>query len=316
LLILKLKSLTALGIGILLNVALSFGQSPIKNNTDINIKHKISFRHDNDFLTFSDQYYSSGLFLQYSRLLKKGLFSTGQEKICLGFAQEIYTPSRLNTTNIVEMDRPYAGYMEFNLTWNYIKPSYIFETQLSMGIVGKASGAGAFHRWYHNALDVPNTPTWAHEINNKVHSNIYVNFIKEWHLVSNNFSVYLGLLPKLALGTKDINAQSELIAHFGKRQALSTSMAYDNFGNTEKELFFSLRIGYQFVNHNAMLQGHLFGDDSIFLVEPKKTFLFGGFELKHRFGQNDYWFGYRVNSSVTETTSSHSYIMLSYARSF
>lgn len=312
----KFISLTVLGIQLFLNVSNCFGQNSHDKISETALKHQIGFKHENDFLTFSDQYYSSGLFLQYSRHLNQGLFSTGQELISLGFAQEIYTPSRINTTNITEMDRPYAGYMEFNLSWSYIKPTHIFEIQFGIGLAGKASGAGSFHRWYHKALEVPNPPTWAHEINNKVHNNLYVNFIKEWQLTPNNFSVHLGILPKLAIGTKDIFAQPELIAHFGKRQALTTSMAYGYFGGTEKEIFFSLRAGYRFVIHDAMLEGHVFGDDSVFLVESNKTFFFGGLDIKHRSGQNDYWFGYRLNASVTKTTTSHSFVILSYARSF
>ena len=312
----KFTSLTVLGILLFLNFTYCFGQNSLNKISETALKHQIGFKHDNDFLTFSDEYYSSGLFLQYSRHLNQGLFSTGEELISFGFAQEIYTPSRINTTNIAEMDRPFAGYMEFNLAWSHIKPTHIFKMQLGIGLAGKTSGAGSFHRWYHKALEIPKPPSWAFEINTKVHSNLYMDFIKEWQLAPNNFSVHLGFLPKLAIGTKDIFAQPELIAHFGKRQNLTTSMAYGYFGNTQKEVFFSLRTGYRFVIHDAMLEGHVFGDDSVFLVEPNKTFFFGGFDIKHRLGQNDYWFGYRCNSSVTKTTTSHSFVILSYARSF
>ena len=190
------------------------------------------------------------------------------------------------------------------------------ETDFTLGLTGKASGAGAFHRWYHNALSIPKQPTWAYELINKVHANIYSSYTHEWQLSPNNFSVYLAIKSKLAVGTKDIYAQPEFLAHFGRRQAMTSSMAYNRIGSTEKEVFFSLCTGYRFVYHNALLEGHTFGDNSIFLVSPKNRFFYGGFDIKHRDGKNDYWLGYRFNSAETKQTKLHKYIILSYSRSF
>ncbi|RIA10867.1 uncharacterized protein DUF2219 [Flavobacteriaceae bacterium MAR_2010_72] len=280
------------------------------------IRHQISFRHDNDFLTFTDYYYSSGLFLSYDKVLSNGLFNSGHEQLGFALTQEIYTPSRLTTTNLVEMDRPYAGFMALSLGWSLATNTHFFEAQLSLGLAGKASGAGAFHRWYHNALDVPGLPTWAHELENKVHSNLYFKYAYELQLAPNNFSVHLALNPEVAVGTKSIYAQPELLMHFGKRNAMNYSMAYNRIKSIEDELFFTLRAGYRFVNHNAMLEGHLLGDSSVFLVEPDNGYLFGGFDLKHRSRQNAYWFGLYFNQAETKDTKGHSYIMLSYARRF
>ncbi|MDH5414722.1 MAG: lipid A deacylase LpxR family protein, partial [Flavobacteriaceae bacterium] len=181
---------------------------------------------------------------------------------------------------------------------------------------GKTSGAGAFHRWYHNALSVPKPPTWAYELNNKMHANLYTSYTREWQLSQNNFSVYLAVRSELAIGTKDIYAQPEFIAHFGRRQAMKSSMAYKRIGSIEKEVFFSIRIGYRFLSHNALLEGHVFGDNSIFLVNPKNKYFYGGFDIKHRDKKNDFWFGYCFNSAETKQTKLHKYIILSYARSF
>lgn len=297
-------------------IAPILGQDYQDNTVKDDIKHKISLRHDNDFLTFSDRYYTSGLFLSYNRLLDNVVFKSGQEQFSIAFVQQIYTPSKLNTTNLAEMDRPYAGYIEVNTGWSYVKDNYGFETNFILGLVGKVSGSGDFHRWYHNALAIPKPPTWANELTNKVHANLYASYTHEWQLSPNNFSVYLAVKPKLALGTKDIYAQPEFIAHFGRRQAMTSSMAYNSIGSTEMEVFFTLRVGYRFVAHNALLEGHVFADNSVFLVSSENRFFYGGFDIKHRSGRNDYWFGYRFNTAETIQTKLHKYLILSYARSF
>ncbi len=310
------KYILHLGLGFFLISSFLYAQITSPQNSNKTIEHQISIRHDNDFLTFTDRYYSSGLFLKYSRLLKQGLFSSGQEQMSLALAQEIYTPSRTNTTNIVEMDRPYAGFLGLSVGWSYTKNVIGLETNLLVGIAGKASGSGDFHRWYHNALDVPSPPTWVYEIDNSFHVNLYGHYSHEWQLATGDFSVYFAVQPKFAVGTKDIYAYPELITYFGKRNTMSSSSAYNNFSSTDSELFFALRAGYKFIVHNAMLEGHLFGDHSPFLVKAKSNVFYAGFDLQHRDGQNEYWFGYQFNSAETNETQTHNYISLSYARNF
>lgn len=314
--ILKSVYLIILGFLIFLNVALSYGQTPLKNTSDTTLKHQIALRHDNDFLTFTDRYYSSGLFLSYGKKLENGVFNSGQEQLLFSLSQEIYTPSNTKTKNIAEMDRPYAGFLGLTVSWSYVKNSNGLDVNFMTGIAGKASGAGDFHRWYHNALEVPSPPTWAYEIVNSFHTNIYLNYNYEWLLVPGDFTVHFAVQPKIAFGTKDIYAQPEIAAYFGKRNTMSQSIAYNQIGSTNRELFFALRTGYKFVNHNAALEGNILGDDSFFTVDPNSTFFYFGFDLKCRYRQNDYWFGYRYNSSETKATKSHKYIVLSYARNF
>lgn len=301
---------------IILNSSLSYAQNTQEKKSEINLEHQIRFRHDNDFLTFTDRYYSSGLFLSYGKMLKHGFFNSGYEQIKFSLIQEIYTPSNTITKNIVEMDRPYGGFLGLNLGWSYSKQYNNFETDLLLGIAGKASGAGDFHRWYHNALEVPKSPTWVYEIDNSFHINLYFNYSHEWLLAKGDFGIYLGVQPQFAIGTKDMYTQPELIAHFGKRNTMHQSSAYKKIGVKDRELFFSIRTGCRIIAHNAMLEGNILGDESPFLVNPKANLLYGGVDLHYSNGKNEYWFGIRFNSAETLETKSHKYIILSYALNF
>lgn len=292
------------------------GQESAGSNPDSSIKHQISFRHDNDFLVFTDRYYSSGLIISYGKTLDQGIFRSGHEQIMFKINQEIFTPSNTKTTNIVEMDRPYAGFLGFTVGWSYTKNNHDIETNVMIGLAGKSSGAGNFHRWYHKALEVPQPPTWVYEIANSFHLNIYNRYAHEWQLVNSDFAVFLAVQPEFALGTKDIYAQPELITYFGKRNSMRYSSAYNKIGAKDRELFFALRTSYRWVAHNAMLEGNLFGDNSPFLIDPNAGFFNFGFDLQHRKGQNEYWFGYRLNSAETSKSNSHKYIILSCSRNF
>jgi hypothetical protein len=310
------KYIFYIGFVYILNSLALYGQTISEPNSDKLIKHQISFRHDNDFLTFSDRYYSSGLFLSYGKRLEHGIFNSGHEQLIFSLTQEIYTPSNTKTKNIVEMDRPYAGFLGLNVGWSHSKSNNNWEADLLVGIAGKASGAGDFHRWYHNALEVPSPPTWLYEIGNSIHFNLYGHYTHEWQLAAGDFSVYFAVQPKFAIGTKDIYAHPELITYFGKRNIMNYTTAYNKIGSKDRELFFALRFGYRFIAHNAMLEGNLFGDNSPFVVKAKTNVFFVGFDLQHRYGQNEYSFGYRYNSGETRETQGHKYIILSYARNF
>lgn len=289
-----------------------FGQNTSENT----IKHQIEFRHDNDFFVLTDRYYSTGLFLTFRHALDKGVFGSRGEQISIQIGQEAYTPDNIESDNIADFDRPYVGFLGLNTGWSYFKNNTGIHLNLLFGIAGKASGAGSFQRWYHNAIVISDPQAWVAEMENTFHANFYASYLYEWRLAPNPFSVHLAVNPQIAVGSRDTYLHPEVIAYFGRRNHLSSTIAQHRIGATEREIFFSLRAGYRFVSHNGLLEGNAFGDNSIFLIPSKRTVLFLGFDFQHRYGKNDYRVGYRHNSSEAETTETHQYITLSYARSF
>ncbi|MEO6347676.1 MAG: lipid A-modifier LpxR family protein [Aquaticitalea sp.] len=280
------------------------------------IKNQLRLQHDNDFFTLTDRYYSSGLFLNYTRLLQNDLLVGENEQITFSIGQEVYTPSDLNTMEISKQDRPYVGFLALKGGWSLVKKKHGLNVSFLLGVAGKASGAGGFQRWYHNVFVVADPPTWAGEMENSLHVNLYVSYRREWQLAPNPFSISLAVQPELAFGTRDVYAHTELITYFGRRDPFSSSMGYNRIGSTGREIFFSLRAGYRYVGHNALLEGNALGDKSVFLVPANKEIIYAGVDVQHRFGKNEYWVGYRIQSAEANTTESHKYVILSYARNF
>lgn len=301
----------------LLGIAFSsLAQSPDSPNTDKEIKHQIELRHDNDFLTFTDRYYSSGLFLAYRTLLKKGIFASGREQLKFSIGQEIITPSNIISQDVSDLDRPYAGFIGIQSGWSYAKKNNLVEADLLWGVAGPASGASGFQKWYHDIFVVSDPPVWGNQIQNSIHVNLYGSYLKEWRLAPNPFSVHMSLKPEVAFGTRDSYLHPEFLATFGRRNPLTSTMGYNQLGAVDREIFFSFMVGHRFVFHNALFEGNALGDDSEFLVVPNNNIWYYGFDFKHRFGQNNYWVGYRINSPESQETQAHRYIILSYARSF
>jgi lipid A 3-O-deacylase len=280
------------------------------------VSRQLELQHDNDFLTFTDRYYSSGLFLTYRQLLEKGFLSSGKEQLEFSVRQEIFTPTNITSRDLEGLDRLYAGFLGIQGGWSRVSKQSLIEADLLFGVAGPASGASGFQKWYHNTFVVSDPPVWGNQIENNIHINIYANYLKEWCLAPNPFSVHMAVKPQIAFGTRDVYVHPEFIASFGRRNPLSSSLIYDRLGAVDREIFFSLVAGHRFVFQNALLEGNTIGGNAVFLSSINKNVWHFGFDFKHRFGPNNYWVGYRINTSESKKTQAHRYITLSYARSF
>ncbi len=301
---------------LIFNTLFSFGQNETNAPLENKIDHQIGLRHDNDLFLLTDRYYSAGLFLTYRRRLQKGVFRSGNEQLVFSLGEEIITPTDLKSKDIADLDRPYAGFLGFTGGWSHAGKSSLVEGNLLFGVAGSASGAGTLQQWFHKAIVSSDAPTWVGELENSIHTNLYVAYTYEWQLAPNPFSVHVAAHPQIAFGTRDVYFHPELTAHFGRRNTLSSSMAYTRIGSTDRETFFVLRAGYRFVGRNGLLEGNALGDDSVFLVSSNTTVFYGGFDFQVRRGKNEFWYGYRINSAESGHTEAHQYMLLSYARNF
>lgn len=291
-------------------------QDSTKETLEGPLEHQISFRHDNDLLMGTDRYYTAGLFITYKKRLHEGFFKSGSEQLSFALGQEMITPFEIETNDFEEMDRPYAGFLGINTGWSHAEKANWVKVSALFGVTGKISGAGSLQKWYHRTIISSDEPTWTGQIANSFHANLYFEYTYEWQVAPNPFSVYFGVHPQLAFGTRDVFVHPELVVHFGKRNPIGTSMAYKRIGGNGGELFFTIKAGYRFVGYNALLEGNALGDGSVFLVEPRNNIFHGGFDVQFRKGRNEYFAGYRIIAAETDKTRRHQYMVFSYARNF
>lgn len=299
----------------LLLIAVAFPLFSQSSDETKSYGHQLEIRHDNDFFLFTDRYYSSGLFISFRTQLEKGLFGTS-EQLSFQLRQEVYTPSQTQSMNSDLFDRPYVGFTGFWTTWSMAKQNELFKVGAMVGIAGLNSGAGGFQRWFHRTLSITDSPLWVDELENSFHLNVYFSYIKEWELEPNPFGIRIAILPEVALGSRDVYAGSDMTFHFGRRNSIGNSIAFERLGTGIREIYFALWAGYRQVIYNGLIEGNLFGDDSPVLREAKNSILRFGFDMNHRCNQNDYKIGIRYNTKETPNSKSHVYLQLSYALSW
>ena len=232
-------------------------------------------------------------------------------------AQEIYTPIDLEETNYKYFDRPYAGFLGLYYQHTVASKNWLFDFKSSIGVTGPWSGAEGLQNLFHETATVDSRiATWQEQIKNGITLNFYFNYVKEWELLPNPFSVYLALSPEVAFGSKDIYLQQDVVFYFGKRNPMHRSTAYNQIGKLKNEFFFATRFGYRHVIHDTMLEGNLINDSSVYTVEPLPNVFFYKVEFHYRVKRNDFKLYYNYESNRTKITQSHYYVTLSLARNF
>lgn len=278
---------------------------------------QFEIREDNDFLHFTDRYYSTGTYLGIRKLLAPQKDSTEKRHYSFYLFQEIYTPSILDGTNIKSFERPYAGFLGISNELSYANRKRYMDVKLLMGISGPWSGAEKLQEAFHStAASDSRIATWTEQLENSFHLNLYYNYVWELQWQPNPFSVHFAISPSAALGTRDAFFQNDVVFYFGQRNALNQTIAYKQIGTMDRELFFAVRLGYRYVFHDGMIEGNWLKDNSPFTVEPYHQLLLYNFEMYYRKGRNDFKLTYNFETPRTPKASPHLYISLTYARSY
>lgn len=288
------------------------------NNKVITGYHQqIELRQDNDFLHYTDRYYSTGSFIGYRKLIETPQDSTLKRHYSIYLSQEIYTPADLEETNFLRFERPYAGFLGISNEMLLAKPTHLSEFKIAVGVTGPISGAEWVQSAFHSTVaEDSRISTWEAQIKNNFHFNLYYQYIKEWQWLPNPFSVHFAINPSIAAGTRDVYGQQDVVFYLGRRSALQNTVAYKQLGVLERELFFAVRLGYRYLLHDALIEGGLVGDDSIFLLTPYRHIFFYNVETFFRRGRHDVKFTCNYETPRTNRTRPHLYVSLSYGYSF
>lgn len=285
-------------------------------NETTSYKNLIELRHDNDFLLFTDRYYSTGNYIGWRTQLENIGSGDDQFQYRLLLQQEIFTPADLLELDFTVFDRPFAGFAGITNGLSLTNDSRIIDVQLTLGVTGPYSGGERLQSAFHENVVEGRIATWLAQIRTAAVGNVYFTYTREWQWEPNPFSVHVAWNRKFALGNRDIYLQPEAAFYFGKRDSLRKTSAYNQIGSTQNELFFAVRVAYRYVYQDALLEGDLIGDASLFLIKPHRNLFLYDFEFYTRMKRNRIKFTYNYQSARTRRTFAHTYFTISLSRVF
>lgn len=238
------------------------------------LSRQLTFSTDNDFLLFTDRYYSFGMDIEYNSLVRPesrihNYFSHGNDSSKIRFnyhyGNKIFTPNNITTRQTKFMDRPYAG-------WNFIKLGLtVFNRKnsghdfgIETGLIGEISGMGQFQQWWHKSIGIYPINGWDSQIANEVVLNIFYSYSKSWKVTD---KVDMVTVSRVIAGTGANRIGQEINFRFFKFNPISNS-AFTNsrlswnkksrLSMPDNEAYLFAGISGEYVATNIFVEGSIF----------------------------------------------------------
>lgn len=191
----------------------------------------ITLSWENDIFAGGDNNYTNGVRLSYfspendvPRFLTRtaGILPfyphTGRSRWGLALGQSMYSPDNITLVNSPLDDQPYAGWLYGSATLITDTGSTLDTFQLTLGMVGPASGAKDVQRIIHNLVDSPKPMGWKYQLHNE--PGLVLSYQRKWR---NELNIHpLGLQFDMSptvganLGNVFTNAGVGLVARLGQ----------------------------------------------------------------------------------------------------
>ena len=217
---------------------------------------------DNDVFTSPerDQYYTSGLYLDYRWPSKH---KSNKHKIIhsISFHQRIYTPRRVSWDDPVDFDRPYAGLLGFSFNREfYFKQQDYLKTSVELGLMGPNTLTDDFQITWHTLLNIPIPAGWEYQIANSPVINFHATYARR--LIGNE-TLDLYSESHLSIGTVFNQFSEEIMVRFSLlKNSISSSLFGGHLGSlsssnrTKKiiESYFFYAPGFIYNAYNATIK--------------------------------------------------------------
>ncbi len=229
-----------------------------------NYKNEIGFQTDNDgFLgTGSDRYYTAGNFFYFNHALKVTDTSHLANKV-LGFelGQKIFTAHSGATTDIYNVDRPFAGFLYIGAGLNLLyKNESNLKLQVQTGFVGPHGYGMEVQDLIHKVFGFYTPNGWQYQIHDDFEVNTSVQYNR---LLLHGDNIDVSLNSYANVGTGQTGAGAGFMLRLGTFNQLfnsisTTSSVSANGKSSPNEVFLYYQPLANFVAYNATIQGSLF----------------------------------------------------------
>ncbi len=182
-----------------MSIALVFGAKPCSAAKDW---QTFSFYFENDLFVDTDQGYTNGVKLSWISpdltgytesdrlpdwslpLIRRLPFINEpglQRNIALSVGQNIYTPEDISRKELIEDDRPYAGWTYFGIAFHSKNDRRLDSMEVQLGIVGPESFAEETQEFVHKMRDFQRPNGWDNQIKNE--PGLAVVYERKWRFL-------------------------------------------------------------------------------------------------------------------------------------
>jgi len=245
----------------------------------------VSLQFENDVLGIddSDMHYTNGLQLSWQSGHESvpdwlaswatGNFLFGSEaylQLKLALGHNVYTPEDLKTPELIEDDRPYAGWLHGDFTLMGRTGEAMNVLEVSLGIVGPSAGGYQLQKWFHEIIDSPDPVGWQNQLHDELA--LLVGFERRWRNIIDLGFWGLEIDPAPHLGASlgnvftygsaggNLRLGQGLASDFGPPRLRPGSSGSSCFrGERNLSWYFFAGTEGRLVLHNIFLDGNTFG---------------------------------------------------------
>ncbi|MCD4676413.1 MAG: lipid A deacylase LpxR family protein [Desulfobacula sp.] len=183
---------------LLICIALVLKSDPCEAAED---RRTFSFYFENDLFADTDQHYTNGIKLSWISHDLTGYAKSDrlpdwslpmirrlpfineqglQRNVGLSIGQNMYTPGNISTNDLLENDRPYAGWTYFGIGLHSKNERHLDSMEIQLGIIGPDSFGEQTQKLIHELRDCQNPNGWDNQINNE--PGLAVIYERKWRL--------------------------------------------------------------------------------------------------------------------------------------
>lgn len=272
----------------------------------------------------TDRHYTSGVALsltlrpQWADDLAERIYTdpaartTEDTAVGLFAGQLIFTPRNITREDLIEDDRPYAGYLFGGLFWQRASDKTQDHVRLEIGMVGPSSRAETAQRSAHSIGGGDEPQGWDNQLHDEFVGQLYyqrkLKFTGQ-HLGTQNWPVEIEVLPDygLALGTvyRHLDLGATLRAGWNLPSDFGPARIDDLSGTAGRldqgwGLYTFARLAGRFVEHNIFLEGNTYEDSHSVDEERWLARFQAGVRLHYRTGAWSLELGYDQTFLSTE----------------
>lgn len=228
--------------------------------------------------------------------------------ISFAVANQMYNPYNQDNPDLIEDDRPYAGwsYIEIGLHQTTLVDSDSLTLQL--GVVGPASKMQELQNYFHKTIDAGKSAGWEHQLGNEF--TMQLNYMHKWRFeLDDMYGLESVLVPYAGgnLGNVSIKASGGALYRVGynitkdfgmnsmKEGSFSSLPMYPGAIANDKSLwslYFNLTTGANLVARDMFLDGNTFKESHSIDKNYANAYMSGGITLRYKKFAIDYVHNY------------------------
>jgi len=192
----------------------------IENDADIRTDEGYSHGAKLSFLFLRKDIDDSSLHIPFTH------YREGDNYISFSYAQQLFTPADIETTELVVDDRPYAGYMNLQTALHHSSHNVLDSLILQLGIVGPSSQMEAVQEFVHSLIGSPMPAGWEHQLHDEII--FQINYAKKYYFeLEKTLSLDSIIIPEY--GFELGNASTKLYGGFLWRLGWGVPKDYGTF---------------------------------------------------------------------------------------